>query len=375
MMNRISESKRRIKPARLLAAMVCLLFLILLVVLVICYFCGLFRRGGEESSVNDLPVALQTQSTTEATTTTTTTATMYPPIAQTQTKTIALTDETILYARNAALIDVKNHTVIAERGADEVIYPASMTKIMTMLTVLELLDNDETALYQAYEMSGELVQELRALTLVCAGFQDGEPCRIIDMLYGLMLPSGADAAVGLAIYTAGSEEAFVKEMNRMAEKMGLQNTHFTNCTGLHDVDHYSTANEIACILAYAMQNPLCRELMSTPEYTTAATTAHPEGLRLQSTVFARLPKILPENITIGGGKTGFTNAAGQCLATWAADATGNEYICIVAGCDGLKPMDAVYDTLTLYDQYLDGDDTGAVRFENPDESMENGEAA
>lgn len=374
-MNRTSKIKRRIKPARVLAAAVCFLFLILLLILLICYICGLFRRGGEENSANDLPVALPTQSTTEATTTTTTTTTLYPPVAQTETKTIVLTDETILYARNATLINLEDHTVIAERGADEVIYPASMTKIMTMLTVLELLGDDENALYQAYEMDGELVRELRALTLVCAGFQDGEPCRIIDMLYGLMLPSGADAAVGLAIYTAGSEEAFVKEMNRMAEKMGLQNTHFTNCTGLHDVDHYSTANEIACILAYAMLNPLCRELMSTPEYTTAATTAHPEGLQLLSTVFARMPETLPEDITIGGGKTGFTNAAGQCLATWAMDENGKEYICIVAGCDGLKPMDAVYDTLTLYDQYLDGDDTGAVRFENPDESMKNGEAA
>lgn len=374
-MSRTSEIKRRIKPARVLAAAVCFLFLILLLVLLICYICGLFRRGGEENSANDLPVALQTQSTTEATTTTTTTTTLYPPVAQTETKTIAITDETILYARNATLIDAQNHTIIAERGSDEIIYPASMTKIMTMLTVLELLGDDENALYRAYEMDGELVRELRALTLVCAGFQDGEPCRIIDMLYGLMLPSGADAAVGLAIYTAGSEEAFVKEMNRMAEKMGLKQTHFTNCTGLHDVDHYSTANEIACILAYAIQNPLCRELMSTPEYITAATTAHPEGLQLLSTVFARLPETLPEDITIGGGKTGFTNAAGQCLATWAMDENGQEYICIVAGCDGLKPMDAVYDTLTLYDQYLDGDDIGAVRFENPDESMKNGEAA
>lgn len=373
-MNPNSQPRRRIRLSRILAAAVCLLFLILLLVLLICYICGLLRRAGEESSAGDLPVALQTTAATDTTTTTTTT-TLYPPVAQTHTKTIALTDESLIYARNAVLIDVEANAVIAQRDADAVMYPASMTKIMTLLTALKLLGDDETALYQAYLMDGELIRNLRAQTLVCAGFADNEPCRIIDMLYGLMLPSGADAAVGLAIYTAGSEEAFVAEMNRYAAEMGLTQTHFTNCTGLHNDDHYSTAAEIACILEYAMQNPLCRTIMSTAEYTTAVTVAHPEGLKLQSSVFYRLPDVLPEGITFGGGKTGFTNAAGQCLASWATDEAGKEYICIVAGCDGLKPLDAVADTLTLYDQYRDGNADGAVRFAAADESTENGDAS
>lgn len=372
-MEQTPQARRRIRPARVLALSVSILFVILLPVLLICCLCGVFRSDKPaDSALADLPVVLQSSAST--TTTTTTTTTLYPPIAQTETKTIAITDDSIIYGRNAALIDTETHKIIAGKDAEEVIYPASMTKIMTMLTALDLLGEDETALYRAYLMDGDLVASLRAQTLVCAGFADDEPCRIIDMLYGLMLPSGADAAVGLAIYTAGSEEAFVKHMNLYAQKMGLEQTHFVNCTGLHHEDHYSTPTEIACMLEYAMQNDLCRKIMSTAEYTTAATTAHPEGLVLKSSVFFRLPDALPQGVLFGGGKTGFTNAAGQCLAAWATDErTGKTYISVVAGCEGLKPLDAIDDTLTLLDQYRDGNAAGAVRFSAEDNDTENGE--
>lgn len=372
-MDQIAQPRRHIRPARVLALSVSILFVILLPVLLICGLCGVFRSDDPaDSSLADLPVVLQSSA---ATTTTTSTTTLYPPVAQRETKTVAITDDSIIYGRNAALIDTETHKIIAGKGAEEIIYPASMTKIMTMLTALELLGEDETALYRAYLMDGDLVASLRAQTLVCAGFADDEPCRIIDMLYGLMLPSGADAAVGLAIYTAGSEEAFVKHMNLYAQKLGLTQTQFVNCTGLHHEDHYSTPTEIACILEYALQNDLCRKIMSTAEYTTAATTAHPQGLTLKSSVFFRLPDILPDGITFGGGKTGFTNAAGQCLAAWATDdRTGKTYISVVAGCDGLKPLDAVADTLTLFDQYRDGDAAGAIRFSVEDTKDESGDS-
>lgn len=367
-MSQPSSTQRRIHPARILAIAVCVLFFVLLLVLLICFFCGLFHREEDpNSSLRDMPVALQSSSST-TTTTTSATTTQYPPIASTSTKTVAITDDALIYGRNAVLIDVESHEIIAGKNAEDVIYPASMTKIMTMLTVLKLLDGNESALYQAYLMDGDLIAELRAQTLLCAGFTDGEPCRVIDMLYAMMLPSGADAAVGLANFTAGSEAALVEEMNRYAAEMGLKQTYFANCTGLHDEDHYSTPAEIACILEYAMQNPLCKEIMSTAEYTTATTTAHPDGLALKSSVFSRLPENMPEGITFGGGKTGFTNAAGQCLASWVVDdKSGKTYISVVAGCDGEKPLDAVCDTMTLYAHFRDGDPDGAVRFVHSDE--------
>lgn len=376
-MSQPSSAQRRIKPARVLAFAVCALFLVLLLVLLICFLCRLFtHRDDPNSSQSDVPVVLQSSSSTTTTTTTTSATSLYPPIAGTSTKTVAITGDDLIYGRNAALIDVESHEIIAGKNAEDVIYPASMTKIMTMLTVLKLLGNDENALYQAYMMDGDLIAELRAKTLLCAGFQDGEPCRVIDMLYALMLPSGADAAVGLANFTAGSEGALVAEMNRYAAEMGLKQTHFVNCTGLHHEDHYSTPAEIACMLEYAMENPLCRKIMTTAEYTTAATTAHPDGLALKSSVFSRLPANMPEGITFGGGKTGFTNAAGQCLASWAVDnKSGKTYISVVAGCDGEKPLDAVCDTMTLYERFRDGDGSGAVRFIHSEEIKKNGEAA
>lgn len=379
-MNHTKTSKRRLKLGRILAAAVCILFLLFLAVVVLCYFGGAFHRAKNENSSS--PDALQVlqsnqttaNTTTEATTTTTTTTTLYPPVAQTDTKTVALTDASVVLARNAALIDPASHTLIAQRKADEQIYPASLTKIMSMLTVIRLL-GEESKLYHAYIMDGDLIGPLRAQSAVCAGFQGGEPCRIIDMLYGMMLPSGADAAVGMAIYTAGSVEAFVSEMNAYAKEMGLTQTHFVNCTGLHDDRHVSTVNEIACILSYALQNPLCRQIMATDQYTTAATVQHPNGLTVHSTLFSRMTGTELDDITVCGGKTGFTDQAGQCLATWAKTKEGKEYICVVAGCNGAQPMEAVYDTLTIYDQYRSGDGIGAERFMADSDGIADREAA
>ncbi len=378
-MNHTKTTKRRLKLGRVLAAAVCVVFLLLLVVVLLCYFGGVFRRASNaNSSVPDALQALQSDQMTTITTTTevttTTTTTLYPPVAQNDTKTIALTDEAVILAQNAVLVDPTTHTLIAQRKADEQIYPASMTKIMSMLTVLRLL-GEESKLYHAYIMDGDLIGPLREQSAVCAGFQGGEACRIIDMLYGMMLPSGADAAVGLAIYTAGSVEAFVTEMNAYAKEMGLTQTHFVNCTGLHDDSHVSTVNEIACILSYALQNPLCRQIMSTAEYTTAVTAQHPDGLTVHSTLFSRMTGSELDDIAVCGGKTGFTNQAGQCLATWAQAKDGKEYICVVAGCDGAKPMEAVYDTLTIYDQYRSGDGIGAVRFMTDSDVIADREAA
>lgn len=367
-MSQPSSAQRRIHPSRVLAIAVCALFLVLLLVLLICFLCGLFSHEDDpNSSLQDMPTVLQSSSST-TTTATTPVVSLYPPIATQSTQTLAITDDALIYGRNAILIDVESHKIIAGKNAEDVIYPASMTKIMTMLTVLKLLGNDEEKLYQAYLMDGELIAELHEKTLLCAGFADGEPCRVIDMLYAMMLPSGADAAVGLANFSAGSEDALVDEMNRYATEMGLKQTHFVNCTGLHDENHYSTPAEIACILEYAMQNPLCKKIMSTAEYTTAATTAHPDGLVLKSSVFFRQPANPPDGITFGGGKTGFTDAAGQCLASWAVDdRSGKTYISVIAGCDGEKPLDAVCDTMTLYEHFRDGNPDGAVRFVHSEE--------
>lgn len=242
----------------------------------------------------------------------------------------------------AILIDLDNNHVIAEKGSDTVIYPASMTKLMTLIVAIEhTQDFNDTFL-----MTEEILQPLYDADASMAGFSAGEACTIIDMLYGAALPSGADATTGLAIYTAGSEEAFVEMMNEKAAELGLTKTHFMNASGLHDPQHYSTVTEMAMILEYCMKNDLCREVISTYTYTTQPTEQHPEGIELRDTMFDRMYGTEVEGITILGGKTGYTDDAGHCLANYARTPDGHTYVAVMAkAADVWYP---IFDSFRLY---------------------------
>ncbi|MBQ8921147.1 MAG: D-alanyl-D-alanine carboxypeptidase [Oscillospiraceae bacterium] len=310
--------------------------------------------GAAQTSQSTVQTGTSGEMTSSTTTETTTTTEPYPSAA-TLPEEAALPaefDESLLIARNALLLKAgaAGNTLLYERAADAKIYPASMTKIMTLVTFLELVPEEQ--LSEHVEMSADVLAAQRARMAYVTGFEAGERCLIRDLIYAMMLPSGADAAVMLAVYAAGSEEAFVAEMNRRAEAMGLTQTHFVNCTGLQDENHYSTAQDIARILLYAIRNPVCEQAMSTLKYTTEATDQHPNGIELVSTTLSRMVgnelEQMANPLHVIGGKTGFTNAAGQCLATWAKDGAGETYVCVVAGSTTLKPLDAAGDNLTLY---------------------------
>ena len=296
-----------------------------------------------------------TTALTTAVTTTTTPAETEPPFPAApmrSTETIALGENDKILARNAVLLKITpdGNTVLAEREADQQIYPASMTKIMTLVTYLKLCG--ETAEDDVLIMDADVIAAQKAQMAYTAGFEAGEACSVKDLLYAMMLPSGADAAVMLATHAAGSEEAFAEQMNALAAEMGLQQTHFVNCTGLHEDDHLSSVNDIARILLYALEDPLARQIMSAYRHTTTASPQHEEGIELVSTTLSRLVgnelESLSKPLHIIGGKTGYTNPAGQCLATWAENAEGEEFVCVIAGSTALKPLDAMGDTLTLY---------------------------
>lgn len=244
------------------------------------------------------------------------------------------------------LMDASTGEILAEKNADSPIYPASMTKLMTMLAAYELLpDLDAT-----FRMTNTIIDPLYLDGLSLAGFIGGEEVTIRDLLYGTALPSGAEAAVGLAIAACGSEEAFVEVMNRRAASLGMTGTHFTNCSGHHDDDHYSTLGDIAVLLAYMEQDETLKEILSTYQYTTEPTPQHPEGVLLTSTVFMRMEGSESVACEVIGGKTGFTAQAGQCLATCGVRYdTGRAFICVLAGGDTKwKP---VYDTIALFGNY------------------------
>ena len=166
----------------------------------------------------------------------------------------------------AVIMDLKTGKIIAGREYDTVMNPASMTKILTLLVAVEninlsRLDTDTYEIHQGitdYVFTNQMSQ---------VGFQIGDTPTIRSLLYGTILPSGADAALALAEYTAGSEEMFVKMMNKKLEELGISDTaHFTNVVGAYDEDHYCTALDMATILRAAIDNELCREVLSCHYY-------------------------------------------------------------------------------------------------------------
>lgn len=205
-------------------------------------------------------------------------------------------------------------------------YPASMTKIMTTIVAIENLSD----LNQEITVTNDMIANLYAQDATQAGFQPGETVQAIDLLYGVMLPSGADCCIALADTIAGSEEGFVELMNQKAEKLGLENTHFCNTTGLHADDHYSTAKDIAELLRYALKNSTFREIIESPYHSTPGTNVHPDGITFYSTMFKNLSDTTVIDGKIMGGKTGFTSEAGCCLASFA-EIDDIEYILVTAG--------------------------------------------
>lgn len=246
----------------------------------------------------------------------------------------------------AILIDIERKTVLASRGGEEKIYPASMTKLMTLIVAVEhIADFDDT-----YTFTYQIINPPTLAGASVAGFSVGETVSLIDLLYGTALPSGADATSALADYVAGSEEVFAELMNEKAEAMGLTSTHFVNASGLHDPDHYSTPHEVAMMLEYALEIPLLREVLSTYRYTTTPTEQHPEGLLLTSTLFSRMHGDEPETAEVFAGKTGYTIEAKNCLASAAETPDGHIYILVTAYADGSYAP--IYDAIDIYKKYI-----------------------
>lgn len=256
-------------------------------------------------------------------------------------------DENIITSPYGILIDSSTNEIIAYKNYNTKIYPASLTKIMTLIVAVENTQNFSDTQLITPEMINPMIEQ----DATRAGFIAGENPTITDLLYGLILPSGADASIALAQYVAGSEQAFVDMMNQKCSELGLKSTHFTNCIGLHHPDHYSTVEDMAVILRYAVENDLCREILSTYQHTVAPTEYNPEGITLTSTMFERMSGDEMSGVSVLGGKTGYTDEAGQCLASFA-EINGKEYIMVMA--DNPSKWYVIYDTLSAYSIYAYG---------------------
>ncbi len=244
-----------------------------------------------------------------------------------------------------SLVDVNKNEVIAGKSYDTRIFPASMTKVMTLIVIVENLKSlDDT-----FEMTAEIIDPLARQQASRAGFEPGEVVSAKDMLYGLVLASGADCSVGLSELVCGSENGIVDLMNKKCQEMGLKNTHFMNTSGLHDENHYTTPLEMAMILKYAMSNETCAEILSTYQYTTAANEIHPEGILLTSTMFSRMYGDEVDTVKIISGKTGYTMEAGNCLVSYA-ERGQDKYIAVTAG--AANRWNVIFDDFYIYGNYI-----------------------
>lgn len=349
--------EREIRRARIELALIAAgIIAVIAAVAVIITFAVRSRGSGEENR-GAADGTVHTTSAQESAPETEAPETGLVSYAATTDTTRTLGDE--ISSRNAIMIDLASDEVLMTKDGDARIYPASMTKIMTLIVAYE----HAASLEDTFEMTAEIVDELYVENATVAGFLPGEKVRLDDLMYGLILPSGGDCAVALAVHTAGSEAAFAELMNEKAAEIGLRNTHFVNPSGLHDPEQYSTCREIAMILEYALQDDFMRKVLSTYEYTTQKTPEHPEGITLRSTMLERMYGDEAPGMFMVGGKTGYTTEAKNCLASFAVrydKATEQEesvytkapeYIFVTAaGPDKWAP---VFDAINAYALVLD----------------------
>ena len=223
-----------------------------------------------------------------------------------------LAEDTVFLAR----LDDPAHAILGlERNADTRRYPASTTKIMTCIIALERSKPDEkvTVSKRACRLSEKNSK---------MGLKPGETFRMIDLIYGLMLPSGNDAAIAIAEHIGGSVEGFAKLMNKKAEKLGLSGTHFVNPHGLHNAEHYTPARDLAVLTAYAFENDTFREIVSTAEYEAKSTGGRTLSLKNANRLLRDVTatSYVPFSCTYEyaiGVKTGDTHLAGKCLVAAA----------------------------------------------------------
>lgn len=245
----------------------------------------------------------------------------------------------------AILLNLDTGDVVANKDGTERINPASMTKILTLLVAAEHI----TSLDDTFEMTQAISDFVYINDCSAVGFSVGETISVKDMLYGTILPSGGDAAMCLAEYIAGSQEAFVDMMNEKLKELGLSDTaHFTNCIGIYNEDHYCTLLDMAMILKAAEENSLCHEILNARTYTTSNTTEHPKGITV-SNWFMRRIEDKDTHGEVVGAKTGFVNQSGCCGASYQISNDGTHYICVTA--DAWSSWRCIYDHVEIYDVY------------------------
>lgn len=212
---------------------------------------------------------------------------------------------------------------------------ASLTKMMTTLVAIEEIDDlDKIVTIKERDFEGTVGYSK-------AGFKVGDRVTYRDLLYGIILPSGADAVNAVVNNTLGYDK-FIKKMNETAKKIGMNDTSYANPVGKDDENNYSTSNDLAKLLKYALKNETFKTIFTTKNYKTS------NGINLESTVNSY--KNILNTDEIKGAKSGFTKDAGRCLAS-ITTLNNVDYLLVVINSSTTSPYNAVKDTITIYDYY------------------------
>lgn len=230
-----------------------------------------------------------------------------------------MNEDTLLYSKN----DTKKTSI------------ASLTKMMTTLVAIEEIDNlDKIVTIKERDFEGTVGYSK-------AGFKVGDKVTYRDLLYGIILPSGADAVNAVVNNTLGYDK-FIKKMNETAKRLGMNDTSYANPVGKDDENNYSTSSDLAKLLKYALKNKTFKTIFTTKSYKTS------NGINLESTVNSY--KNILNTDEIKGAKSGFTKDAGRCLAS-ITTLNNADYLLVVINSSTTNPYNAVKDTITIYDYY------------------------
>lgn len=235
-------------------------------------------------------------------------------------------------ARTAVVMDLNSGMVLYEKNSQEKVYPASTTKILTALLAIEKGDLNEMV---------EVSKKASGVEGSSIYLEPGEKIPLKDLIYGLMLRSGNDAAVAISEKISGNTASFVEAMNERARQIGAANTHFMNPSGLHDDEHYTTAYDMALMARQAMLNPAFKEIVSAKSWT----ADRGDG---KFNVFYNKNKVVYQYEGGTGIKIGYTKTAGRTLVA-SSERDGMELICVVMDApnwfeDSYRLMDAMYDS-------------------------------
>jgi len=247
----------------------------------------------------------------------------------TEDENVGLEETTESVAEGAGLFRLNEKQAVYKKNIFERLYPASTTKILTAYIALR-----ESNLDDVVTVSANAVNQASDSS-VC-GLKEGDNITLRDLLYGLMMRSGNDAAIAIAEHVSGSSEEFAVLMNAVAQELGATNSHFVTPNGLHDENHYTTVYDMYLIMNAAVKNETFIDILKTASYTANYTDAAGNAVAQDwSTTNKYLAgtKAVPEGISVIGGKTGTTGEAKYCLVQYNENSSGEPMISIVYKAD------------------------------------------